>query len=340
VGRNVFIHHNGALGDILLSLPAIETLRRPHDRVHLAAREDVAVFLKEFGFISGGLRSDGRLFLSLFTDSADNSIKEFVARFDAIYVFTPDENCQLAAGIRSLFEEARVIRTLPPPEAGMHVADYRSEQVGQFEESSLYPLLAVPRNHRETAELILRKGGYDCKRPLVAVHPGSGGKKKRWPIERFLEVMRRLRTDIDCFLIIFSGPAEDRELRKEIESCAEGLKNDSIIIADAGLATVASLLSLCDLYLGNDSGITHLASFTACGKIIALFGPTDPLLWAPKSDRCSVITPAREFSARIGSVSKDGPGEFPAECGAGRIEDITVESVLDEVMGTFKIFIA
>jgi ADP-heptose:LPS heptosyltransferase len=340
VGRNVFIHHNGALGDILLSLPAIRALRGPHDQIHLACREDIANFLSDFGFVSAGLRSDDRLFLPLFTDEDVHSVKEFLSRFDIIYVFTPSENTNFATGMRSLFPGTQFIRTLPPAGLRMHVADYRSVQVDPIGEDSSQPLLAVPPNLREMAEAILRSGGYDYKRPLVAVHPGSGARKKCWPMERFSKVMRRLGNRIDCFFVIFSGPAEDRELRREIERCAEVVKNSCFHVADSGLATVASLLSLCDLYVGNDSGITHLASCVMSGGIIALFGPTDPGLWAPKTDRCTVIKSDRECSPCFGVASMNGSRGFPAQCGVECISDIAVDRVLNEMMRALQIFVA
>ncbi len=327
--RKIFIHHNGALGDVLLSLPAIQALKGQGYQIHLAGRQDIVNFLRDFGCISAGLRSDDPLFLTLHTEKADRDVTEYLSCFDRIYVFTREEDSELAANIRLLFAGARSIRTVPPAGLRRHVSAYRLEQVRPDAKVANYPLLAVPSNYREMARAALQSGGYGFKDHLIAIHPGSGSRNKCWPMDRFIELMKSIKTQISCFFVLFSGPVEDGKLREEIEGCAEDLGKDCLYISDAGLGTVASLLSLCSLYIGNDSGVTHLASSVMSSKVISIFGPTDPVLWAPKSDRCVVVAAGDECSPCDGSLRNS------KECGTKCLRDLPAGRVLNLVRFAF-----
>lgn len=101
-------------------------------------------------------------------------------------------------------------------------------------------------------------------------------------------IIERLQSAYNPFTIIFSGMSEDQEMKKRIDRFA--LRRNSVLHADDfKLITAASLLSLSGLYIGNDSGFTHLAAATGC-PAIALFGPTDPEVWKPVGRRVEVIS--------------------------------------------------
>ena len=120
---------------------------------------------------------------------------------------------------------------------------------------------------------------FAAARPLLVVHPGSGGRVKRWSRAGFVEVARRWR-DRRGAVIVVLGPAERDE--------ASYWQKDFVVAADVDLVTAASLLARCDAYLGNDSGMSHLAA-AAGARGVALFGPTDPQCWRPLSARIESI---------------------------------------------------
>jgi heptosyltransferase-2 len=137
---------------------------------------------------------------------------------------------------------------------------------------------------------MLAREGYDSAAPLVAVHPGSGGRRKCWPIENYFALIETLMTKHAPFFLIFSGPAEDAEIRGKIAAFVKG-KNRMMHVCDKDLITVAALISLSTVYVGNDSGVAHLAA-AVNGNVIVLFGPTDPVLWKPLGERVRVISSA------------------------------------------------
>ncbi|MFA5352905.1 MAG: glycosyltransferase family 9 protein [Thermodesulfovibrionales bacterium] len=186
------------------------------------------------------------------------------------------------------------------------------------------PFLPCPCSLRERATEFLFSRGWSAGRPLIVIHPGSGGARKCWGKERFHGLMQMLRAAIDPFIILLSGPADDR-LRDWAEVTAG---DDAAIIhlSGADLPTVFSLLGSCDLYIGNDSGVSHLAGLAGC-KVISIFGPTDPALWRPRGRAVKVIAPEADCAPCAGSASCND-----RQCLSG----ISLERVLREAL-TFQL---
>jgi hypothetical protein len=113
-------------------------------------------------------------------------------------------------------------------------------------------------------------------RPPLVVHPGSGGRAKRWSRAGFAEVARRA-AGRGRDVVVLLGPAEATEAG---EWRGPGIR----VVVGLDLVTVATLLAASDGYLGNDSGVSHLAGASGA-RGVALFGPTDPQYWRPLSRR-------------------------------------------------------
>jgi ADP-heptose:LPS heptosyltransferase len=120
---------------------------------------------------------------------------------------------------------------------------------------------------------------------VVILHPGSGSKRKVWPLDRFLSLAHILQDRFSSKILIILGPAE----RPEIETVFEGLDpNRFIQVKGFSLLQVASVMEGCRLFIGNDSGVSHLASALRI-PTIALFGPTDPRVWSPRGEKVWVV---------------------------------------------------
>lgn len=124
--------------------------------------------------------------------------------------------------------------------------------------------------------------GYriDRSRPLIALHPGSGAfaPARRWPVTRFAALADVLIED-GAQIVLVGGP-EEAALRQRL---LHAMRHAQAVIDVGGrteLAELAQLLSVCDLFVGNDSGLAHLASGVGTA-VVALFGPTDPRAWGP-----------------------------------------------------------
>jgi heptosyltransferase-2 len=122
--------------------------------------------------------------------------------------------------------------------------------------------------------------------PWMAVAPGSGSRRKNWPLERYYEVSRALGWEYGLRVVWLAGPAEE-EMLPYLGPLAQA--QGQLLLANRPLARVARVLSRCRLYIGNDSGLTHLAAAVAGPEVLALFGPTDPRVWAPLGPRVRTL---------------------------------------------------
>lgn len=167
-----------------------------------------------------------------------------------------DEIVSWYGAARPAFQEAvsrlpfRFLPALPSQGCDCHAVDFYLRQVGA-------PEGAVPRLPWEW-----RPQGY------VAIHPFSGSPRKNWPIEKFQEAARRLKLPVEWC----AGPEEELPGARRFDD----------------LGQLAEWVSRASYYLGNDSGVTHLAA--ACGvPVVAIFGPTDPAVWGPRGRSVKVL---------------------------------------------------
>jgi ADP-heptose:LPS heptosyltransferase len=110
---------------------------------------------------------------------------------------------------------------------------------------------------------------WNARAARILLHPGSGSPTKVWP--RFVELARLLPE-----AAILLGP------------CEEALNVSNACLRDLALTEVADELSRCRAFIGNDSGITHIAAYWGT-PTIALFGPTDPEIWGPRGRRVNLL---------------------------------------------------
>ncbi len=124
-----------------------------------------------------------------------------------------------------------------------------------------------------------RQRGWESKQVLV-VHPGSGGQRKRWRAEGFRHVAERWRGSGDREVLILLGPAEAEE--------GEYWRRYGHVETSLELAQVASVLTRATCYIGNDSGVSHLAGAVGTQGVV-IFGPTRPEQWCPLGRGIQII---------------------------------------------------
>lgn len=151
-----------------------------------------------------------------------------------------------------------------PADSTVHAADFYGAQAGC--ELPAIPCIEVPQLPRED---------------FVIIHPFASSPQKRWPIDRFQQLARRIGRVHWC-----AGPEEQLD--------------GAVRISD--LYDLACWIATARAYVGNDSGITHLAA--AIGTpVVALFGPTNATVWAPRGSRIRVLpNMGRETPERVVSV--------------------------------------
>lgn len=125
------------------------------------------------------------------------------------------------------------------------------------------------------------------KKFLVGIHPGAGKAGNRWPAERFAAVADALALRYDAGIVVTAGSMDD----DVIEKFRRHAKRGYLLFHNRPIRDVAAIIDCLDLFLSNDTGIMHIAGGLQ-PKLLALFGPTDPLQWAPTGEKNRFIAAA------------------------------------------------
>jgi ADP-heptose:LPS heptosyltransferase len=115
---------------------------------------------------------------------------------------------------------------------------------------------------------------------VIVYHPGAGKEPNRWPAPRFAELARALSRETGAKTVITCGPMDAGPVREMIAN----LNSPPQLLENKPIRFVASVLSHSDLVISNDTGIMHVAAAVGA-PVLSLFGPTDPLQWAPIGGR-------------------------------------------------------
>jgi ADP-heptose:LPS heptosyltransferase len=111
----------------------------------------------------------------------------------------------------------------------------------------------------------------------VIVHPGASAEARRWPVNRFAEVVQRLA--LDGYQVVITGSAKERTRCLAVAGTA-GLNEGCVLAGKLDLGELAALVAAARLLISGDTGIAHLASAYATPSVV-LFGPTSPTQWGP-----------------------------------------------------------
>jgi heptosyltransferase III len=268
----------GALGDVVLLRRAVATLNQAGFRVLLLAPGSAGQAL-----VGGGPSEVARCFA---TERADLAalwapdaeppavLRSALGAEPLAYAVSADAT--LAANLARF--AGRVLTCAPAPPAGVHASEWLArplESIGLRLVDTVAPLV-FSRGEAGTAGPWLER----LPERFLALHPGSGSHRKNWPPERFVELARAL-APADPFLVV-RGPA-DREAAASLLSLANAVLADELHPRQLG-----ALLADAGAFVGNDSGVTHLAA-AAGAPTLALFGPTDPAQWAPVGTAVRVL---------------------------------------------------
>ena len=288
----ILVVRPGAIGDVLLTLPCLHALRQayPHARLEAAGNPTTLELLVTGGCLDHVHSIDDARLAPLFVADAElcEKVRGFVARFDLAVSFISDRDGVFATNLRRAGVR-RVIAHHPfPPEADRsHIADYliRSLEPLGLRPPSTAMVLALGEDEKSLAMDYLASRGISPSEAgeLAVVHPGSGG-AKNWPAERFGELIDWIQEGPGMRVLLVAGPADDAVLSKTRAAVA----TDPVVVADLPLSQVAAVIAVSRVFVGNDSGITHLAAALG-GPTVAIFGPTDPRVWGPRGSHVRIV---------------------------------------------------
>src|SRR5512132_1022860 len=285
--NRILVIRGGAIGDFILTLPALKALRdaRPQAHMEILGYKHIAVLAEE-RFYAQAVHSIeyGRL-ARFFARNSELSaeLADYFASFDLIvsYLYDPDrifETNLRRCGVQNLIcGAARIVENAghaarqlarPIEQLGINVVDFAER---------IFPSI----KDREFAREFLAS----VTPPIIAIHPGSGSQEKNWPLENWIGLFSPGSRFADLEgLVVISGEADEAQT-DQLER--EWTNRDVRFARNLLLPRLAAVLER-SIFIGHDSGISHLAA-AAAANCILLFGPTDPAVWAPKNENVQIL---------------------------------------------------
>jgi heptosyltransferase-2 len=303
----ILVIRGGALGDFVLTLPALRLLREAFPSAwievlgypHIAALADGRFYANrvrsmDYGPLAGFFARNGTL---------DAELSAYFAGFQQVvsYLFDPDgifESNLRKAGVRNYLPAFR----RPVREHAAFEWARPLEGLALFLEDPAAVLFLTDEDRREAAAFL----GEDS-RVRLALHPGSGSPLKNWGVSRWEEIgLRFLAGHPGGELLVVGGEADAEALRR-LEIAWSGLPVRFAV--GLKLTLLAAVLGEVGRFAGHDSGVSHVAAAAGVRSVL-LFGPTDPGVWAPRNAGVRVV---RAPGGRWEDLSPDAVWENVAE---------------------------
>lgn len=282
--QHILVLRGGAIGDMIVTLPALRGLRQafPQARLELLGSPPRAVLAEHAHYAQRITDIERwelyRLFLPHPTLSA--AMTAFLRRFALILSYLPTADDTFPDNLRR-YCPGTVQGWSPHPPTGVHITDHLLAPVAH---RLPQPYDARPRVYltpeAEAAAAHFWHAAQLPTRGVVAWHPGSGGAYKLWPMPGWQQVMHWATAQGVPGLLI-RGPAEP---------ASTGSLPPWPCATEMPLPVLAAILARCQVVVGHDSGISHLAAAVGT-PTLALFGPTDPFVWGPRSPQACVLWP-------------------------------------------------
>jgi heptosyltransferase-3 len=269
----ILVLRGGALGDLILTLPVLAEIRRSYPDAEitlLGVLPQARLATPEF--VDRVERVDAPDLTPLFVpEPLPQAIRNKLNGFDLAISFLSDPDAVIARNL-VLTGVKRVVAYSQRMRSEIHAVFQLGEVLGPLGLTLSDP---VPR---------LSVGPKQAQSSRLGFHVGSGSVQKNWPIELWLELIQRLDRCFDDFLLV-GGEADDKLINDFRARC--GIRRLRILF-NASLADLCQALNQCTVFVGHDTGVTHLAAAVGT-PTVALFGPTNPDLWAPLGTHVRVV---------------------------------------------------
>ena len=327
--------HPGALGDVLLAVPALRALRARHpgDRLALAAQTHVGRLLVALGPVDEFRAFEGLGLEALFVDDGSPPRVPALESAGRVVCWFGSRDPVFAGRLRALAPGAviaspsgdlgrpvwqHLLATLGetgpaddaeaphPDDSGAGCAGSRrggAEDSGGGSAAShragedLRSPIVLPPALVVRGGALLREAGWDGRTPLAVLHPGAGGAAKRWPVEAFTRVVERVSVRSALAVAVHEGPA-DAEAVGALRRRLPG----AIVLGHLPLPELAGALRHASVFLGNDSGVSHLAAAVGTPSVVLFTTANVPWRpWATQA-RVVVVSPSAVREADIEAV--------------------------------------
>jgi ADP-heptose:LPS heptosyltransferase len=277
----ILVIRGGAIGDFILTLPAIAALRKqfPEAQLEVLGYPHIAQLAAAAGLVDQVRSIEAGSLAGFFARNGTlaEGLSDYFSDFDLIvsYLYDPDrifqENVCRCAPAQFIEGPHR-----PDESDGTHATNV---YLRPLERLAIFDADPVPR---------LAFSGRQNSEFELALHPGSGSEKKNWPEEKWAELLEILIHNTTFNLLLVGGEAEGERLQR----LAAALPLARVRVAQSlPLVELGKALERCGGFVGHDSGISHLAAALGLPGLL-LWGNTSPAIWRPRSDQMNLLAHA------------------------------------------------
>jgi len=293
--RNILVIKLRYLGDVLLATPALRALKAAYPKARLTAlvnrgTDEILVSNPDVDDIipleRGTIVEQWRFAMAvrrrrfdIVVDLTDGDRAAFLTRISGASVRIGFNAEQRWTG--------RCYTTVVHGDAAAHriERDLAALRPLNLSVTDTIPRLWLTREDESRAEEFIAKLPVRSDQQIVVIQPGARYWFKAWPSERFAELADRLTERFGCQILV-GGSQQEAELTRLVVKQAKS--HLTTIAGLVSIRTLAAVLKRSALFVGNDSGVMHIA--TAVGTpVVALFGPSNPTEWGPRGGPAEVI---------------------------------------------------
>lgn len=275
----ILVIRGGAIGDFILTLPALAALRQQFPRAHLEVLgyPHIVQLAEAGGLVNRVQAIEARGLASFFARNGElpEDLRDYFSEFNIIvsYLYDPDaifrENVQRCSPAQFIVGPHR-----PDAREAIHATQVFLKPL---ERLAIFDADAVPR-----LALVPRSSTFD---PVLALHPGSGSERKNWPEQKWAELIAQVLATTSVNLLLVGGEAEGERLQKLVAA----LPPTRVTVArNLPLTELARRLQGCVGFVGHDSGITHLAAALGLPCVV-LWAHTIEEIWRPQGERVQIL---------------------------------------------------
>lgn len=287
----ILVIRGGAIGDFILTLPAVTALRERFASAHLEVLgyPHIARLALAAGLVDRVQPIEARGLAGFFArhGELEEDLKDYFSEFDLIlsYLYDPDsifqENvCRCATG-----------QFIAAPHRAQESERVHAAKVylKPLERLAIFDADPVPRLKLDTSGSGNGKTNHGAKRATIALHPGSGSEAKNWPEQNWAALLQHLAQARPYELLLVGGEAEGDRLQRLAALLPPGRLRlaQSLDLVELGRRLQHSLM-----FIGHDSGISHLAAALGLSGIL-LWGITSEEIWRPPSQRMTILRHAQ-----------------------------------------------
>ena len=282
----ILVIRGGAIGDFILTLPALKLLREAFPAAHLeiVGYRHIVALAEGRGYADAARSIEYSAMAGFFARGGTLApeLVEYFAGFHQVvsWLFDPDgifEANLRRAGVKNFLNAfAKIDDT-------HHAAHQLAHPLQSL---ALYLDDPAATVHPSAADRAFAAQFLDGETHApIAIHPGSGSTRKNWPVTAWAELGIRLLAETPERRIVLVGGEADRA---SLQILRDAWGARALVAQDLTLPHLAAVLEKCAAFLGHDSGISHLAAAVGT-RCLLLFGPTDPTVWAPANPQISVL---------------------------------------------------